>query len=276
MNFDKIYNENGGNNVTSLIITGCSKRHIFFANQLGKRLNIAGVVSEKKSPAHPENTVPEKSKIISEHFSRRKLAEEKYFPDNSFNLRGIPILEIENKTVNSDYVFQWIKNTGADYIILFGSSIIKDPLMSEFQGKIVNMHLGLSPYYRGSGTNFWPLVHGKPECVGATIHIASSKVDAGPIIRQVRPEGLMAGDNCHDVGCKTIISGTKEMADCISIIAEGNIPPKIQQSNTGLLFKSADLTEDAIITMGNNFSSGMLEAYLREKEKRDALFPIII
>ena len=107
------------------------------------------------------------------------------------------------------------KKKGAEYIILFGSSIIKPPLLEFFNKKIINIHLGLSPYYRGSGTNFWPLVNNEPECVGATIHLAVLKVDAGSILAQARPESLSELDNSHDIGCKAIISGTKKMRECI-------------------------------------------------------------
>ena len=34
--------------------------------------------------------------------------------------------------------------------------------------KILNLHLGISPYYKGSGTNYFPLVNNEPQYVGAT------------------------------------------------------------------------------------------------------------
>ena len=68
------------------------------------------------------------------------------------------------------------------------------------------MHLGLSPYYRGSGTNFWPLVDRLPECVGVTIHLAIPSVDAGPILTQVRPD-IEPTDRAHEIGSRAIIAG---------------------------------------------------------------------
>ena len=94
----------------------------------------------------------------------------------------------------------------ADFVLLFGSGVIKKPILKAYQDRVINLHLGLSPFYRGSRTNFWPLVDGKPECVGETIHLAVLKVDAGKILHQVRPHGLSFDDTVHDVGKKTIRS----------------------------------------------------------------------
>ena len=76
----------------------------------------------------------------------------------------------------------------------------------------MNIHLGLSPYYRGAGTNFWPLVNGEPEYCGATIHILDGGVDTGPVIAHVRPE-IAAGDGPHDIGNKTIVAAAGALAD---------------------------------------------------------------
>jgi hypothetical protein len=46
-----------------------------------------------------------------------------------------------------------------DLIISYGCSIIKRPLIEYFDKKFINIHLGLSPYYKEGGTNFWPFVN---------------------------------------------------------------------------------------------------------------------
>ena len=46
----------------------------------------------------------------------------------------------------------------------------------------INIHAGLSPYYRGSDCNFWALYDDNPHLVGATIHLLSKGLDNGPIL----------------------------------------------------------------------------------------------
>ena len=57
-----------------------------------------------------------------------------------------------------------------DVVLVCGTGILREELINLFPGHIINIHLGLSPYYRGAGTNFWPLVNREPEYLGATIH----------------------------------------------------------------------------------------------------------
>ena len=47
----------------------------------------------------------------------------------------------------------------------------------------INIHQGLTPYYRGGPPVFWELYNGERE-IGATVHFVESKVDTGEIIAQ--------------------------------------------------------------------------------------------
>ena len=77
----------------------------------------------------------------------------------------------------------------SDIYVVFGSSFIKGWLTDFLtQNHAVNIHKGLSPYYRGSSCNFWALFDGKPEYVGATIHLLSKGLDSGPIIFHAVPK----------------------------------------------------------------------------------------
>ena len=75
-----------------------------------------------------------------------------------------------------------------DVVLVFGTGILREPLLSAFDGRIINIHLGLSPYYRGAGTNFWPLVNREPEYVGATIHYLDAGIDTGPMLAHAQAD----------------------------------------------------------------------------------------
>ena len=100
---------------------------------------------------------------------------------------------------------------GPDVVLVFGTGILREPLLSAFDGRIINIHLGLSPYYRGAGTNFWPLVNREPEYVGATIHYLDAGIDTGPILAHARPT-IARGDGPHDIGNKTIVAAARRAA----------------------------------------------------------------
>ena len=48
--------------------------------------------------------------------------------------------------------------------------------------KALNIHIGVSPYYRGTDCNFWALYDNNPHLVGATIHMLSKGLDSGPML----------------------------------------------------------------------------------------------
>jgi hypothetical protein len=71
----------------------------------------------------------------------------------------------------------------SDIYVVFGSSYIKGWLIDFLIEKnALNIHMGLSPYYRGSSCNFWAMYDLLPNYVGATIHYLSKGLDSGPII----------------------------------------------------------------------------------------------
>lgn len=265
---------NNGKKISVIVMTSNSWRHRYFANQMAKVFEVLGVVSETK-PVLGKAANIESNPIVSEYDKERFSKEEEYFGAHpEFNLSKDKILTVDWGKSNSPEVFEWAAKLNPDYILLFGTGIIKDPFLSHFSNKVINMHLGLSPYYRGAGTNFWPLVFGEPECVGVTIHLATLKVDAGPILAQVRPE-IEPNDTVHDIGFKTVIAGTELMIKCLASYHNGKINTKPQVPGTGKVFRSRDLTPESISKLLDNFNHGMISEYLRNKESRLKEYPII-
>jgi methionyl-tRNA formyltransferase len=131
----------------------------------------------------------------------------------------------------------------------------------------------LSPYFRGTATNFWALEQGLPECVGATVHLATASVDAGPILRQFRPP-LEPGDDLHDAGCKVVIAAAAGLPDTVAAYADHRLRPTPQHPG-GLLFRSADFDEAALARTHRRLANGLIQSYLADKAERDAAYPIV-
>ena len=264
---------NSKKNISLVIMTGNKLRHKYFVRELQKEFNVLGVLHEKHKPLPVSDGLGDDD-AIKKHSTNRDAKEDQYFGEYSdFKIVNNNILEVESGMANSKEAVDWVKSFNPDYLILFGTGIIREPLLDEFNNKTINMHLGLSPYYRGAATNFWPFVLREPECVGVTIHLAILKVDAGPILGQVRPE-IKLGDNSHDIGCRAIIAGTELMKRCITKYDKDDITLS-EQKGGGKLFKINDFNGDAVRKMLENFNTGMIEEYLQAKDARDATYPII-
>jgi methionyl-tRNA formyltransferase len=71
----------------------------------------------------------------------------------------------------------------SDIYVVFGGSFIKGWLVDFLiEKRALNIHMGLSPYYRGSSCNFWAMYDSLPNYVGATVHYLSKGLDSGPMI----------------------------------------------------------------------------------------------
>ena len=65
------------------------------------------------------------------------------------------------------------------------------------------MHGGLSPWYRGVITHFWPSYMLEPEYTGVTLHELTEDIDGGDIIHQTVAE-INIKDGIHENACRLV------------------------------------------------------------------------
>jgi hypothetical protein len=130
-----------------------------------------------------------KSPVMQDYFSRVMAAERDVFGTVHFppaNVRQLPIKMGDLTRLDLAALEPALR---ADACIVFGASYIKGPLCDALvERRAVNIHMGVSPYYRGSSTNFWAMYDGRPQYVGATIHLLSGGLDSGPILFHALPK----------------------------------------------------------------------------------------
>lgn len=247
-----------------VLFTSNAIRHKYVANYLARNVEDFLVISEtKKNDSFLTNeTIPSK---IEQHFLERFKAEQKIFSNNDyFTCNVVPV---EYNEINFPHVYDIIKKFNPDLMIAFGSSIIKEPLLSLLKpGKFINLHLGLSPYYRGSGTNFWPFVNNELEYVGSTILHIDPGIDTGDIVTHVLPK-IEISDNVHTVGCKVIKESTKKLIDCIEVIKNNKSLPRTKQwvIPNSKYYKMKDFTIESLQKYHENLESEMIKNFLINK-----------
>src|SRR5258708_5890382 len=73
---------------------------------------------------------------------------------------GVGLLEAAD--VNASTAVSWLAERKIDLIITFRlRSILRKPVLSMFEGRIVNTHIGHLPHYRGSGAMSWMILNGE-------------------------------------------------------------------------------------------------------------------
>ena len=136
---------------------------------------------------------------------------------------------------------------------------------------MVNLHLGLIPYYKGSVTGFWPMYDLKPTMLGTTFHFISKKVDTGEIIHQNVPE-LGKTDGIHDVASKAILSAVKdtkliinEVKRRIKLKSKINIDKSLEIR--GKTYKSRDWKPEMLKKIYLEYNDKIPKLYLEGKIK---------
>jgi len=91
---------------------------------------------------------------------------------------------MEILSANSEEVFKTLSTLSPDLIVIWGNTII-EPRIIKTAKRTINLHMGLCPYYRGAIANQYAVIERYPARIGATIHYAEEKVDAGDILATI-------------------------------------------------------------------------------------------
>ena len=160
-------------------------------------------------------------------------------------------------------------------MVVYGTGLIKPPLLDRFSGRMINMHLGLSPYYRGTATNFYPLLNNEPEFVGATIHMISAGIDSGDIVHHSRPE-IVADDMPHTVGCKAILAGIDKMIQTLTELEAGAMVATPQWPVAGAkLYLRADYHPGQVRKLYELIAEGLFPNYVSRKHHVENTFRLL-
>ena len=205
-----------------LFIGGTHPRHLYYANKIHERYPLAGAVLQDRGSLLPHKQRKGSFKVMGnddllwiQHFGNRAEAEIKYFgyqefPDTEVHLISKHGLEFGEVAIGM------VKGINPDIVLIFGCGMIKGELAKALPELTINLHLGLSPRYRGAATLFWPFYFLEPQWAGCTFHKIVDEPDAGDILHQCVPE-LERGDKIHDVACKAVGKATFEMIELLGM-----------------------------------------------------------
>lgn len=262
-----------------VVLTGRELRHDFMrmAIALADGVNVVRSYCETKDGTALDEAYKSGSKIRIDHLERRARIEDDFF--GSF-VRTAPDesnpVEVPRGNINSNDYYKEITELEPDLLVAYGCSIIRDPLLSAYEGQFVNVHLGLSPYYRGTGTNYWPLVNGEPEYVGATFMNLDEGIDTGDVIHQIRAR-VYKDDGPHQIGNRVIADIAEVYPDIIRKfhdLSSIDHPAEVDKEDTKY-YTSNDYSENATQRLYDNFEKGIVENYIAEQDERVASVPIL-
>lgn len=165
-------------------------RHAHLIEKLAGIASQVYVVQECATlfPGHVDEFQPA-SPTMAAYYDKMRRAEQTVFGEPRFNPRGVKVFPLRMGDLNRLQPHNLQEALACDVHIVFGSSWIKGWLADALiERRAINIHMGVSPQYRGSACNFWALRDGNPDLVGATIHLLSKGLDSGDILFHAFPK----------------------------------------------------------------------------------------
>jgi len=214
------------------------------------------------------------SSLVFEHFKAREQFEKDFFFNTtSHNYVNVPVITVGKKLINSKDVIKFLNQIEFDLAITFGVSILNSETIDALNDKILGIHLGLSPYYRGSGTNFFPFVNNELGAVGFTLMHLDKGVDTGHIVHQGRAP-IVLGDSIHTIGNRNISSMFLDILKLIESKFDFSISKKQINKDSNRYYRKKDFSEHSLRVALENLNNGLVERYLSDTSKMNSQYPI--
>ena len=244
-----------------VILTSNDIRHAYFCLSLIKSFNVVGIIQEPKGPRkdiEQNRKTKSRNKITFSFIMQRIIArlygqyminlknekkniEFKYFKNaleefkKQYHKLIISVVDkTQHNSMNDAHYVEKLYKLKPDAIAVMGTSILKKEILSIAEYNF-NMHTGLSPYYRGGRTNFWPIRNKEAQYCGVTIHKLSLGIDSGDIIYHGLPV-INKEDSFPNINCKSIILGTELIKQSLQDLQRGKLCTKKQWTKGKLFF----------------------------------------
>ncbi|WP_026838118.1 formyltransferase family protein [Gillisia sp. JM1] len=247
-----------------LLAIGNHPRHKFLIRLLKENGFLDALIIEKREnfiPFAPENLDDLTKEYFVTHFEKRNQAEVEVF-DSKINKVDIENrLEILPGEINHQKTIDFVAKNQPDILITFGIGILQHNFLSIAPKEIWNIHGGLSPWYKGTITHFWPSYHLQPQFTGCTIHYINSKIDGGAIIHQT-PAILEYNDGLHQLSCKSLKIALETIVPLLNLISKSKSIKAVDQKTTGKLWLKKDWKPQHLKLIYGLYEDKVVNAYL--------------
>ncbi len=263
------------------VLVSTDPSDIYFANVLAGALNVVGIVVESRAAVsvglakrigklagYILRPLELKRRVNQRLIMKRHAEKVERIVEEGFGQKGREIItdkrigKIEVTDISSPETVDFLKEVRPDVIAVCGTSILRGPVLNLAPHGVLNLHGGLSQYYRGLWTTLWAVYNEEPWYVGCTVHYVSSGIDDGDIIYQGRPE-IEEHDNHETLYVKVVKLGTRLMIRAIEDIESGTAR-SFPLEKKGRLYTQKMVTPEIIDSTWKKVESGVIREYVRK------------
>ncbi|MCH7687910.1 MAG: hypothetical protein IH899_14730 [Planctomycetes bacterium] len=183
----------------------------------------------------------------------------------------VPVLWVDD--INGAEAQKKLKDMKADVLLDHGTSILAKEIISE-AALALNLHWGLSPYYRGTHCTEWALVNWDPLNIGVTIHKLSQQIDGGDIVGQARA-AITPQDTVYSINMQLTHLGTEIVMQVLDRQKAGNeLTFHRQDFSNGLLTRQRQWSPHLEQYVAELEQNGGIDRMLKSPARRTQL-PIV-
>jgi folate-dependent phosphoribosylglycinamide formyltransferase PurN len=252
-----------------ILLCGDHPRHFAIARAIQETGMLSAIGFELREAAVP--LVPQGLDSHLEELYRRHFLDRQQAELNHFGATGgisVPRLEFAPDQVNSEQVRSFVREAGADILISYGIHKLDDETLAQLPSNSWNLHGGLSPWYRGVITHFWPSYCLEPQFTGMTLHRLTNRLDAGDVVHQsVAP--MIRGDGIHDVACRAVLSMASEIGQVLDLAVRSELTSPVPQRSSGKLWLAREWTPRHLTRIYDEWDNKIVDAYLDGKFMRN-------
>jgi Formyl transferase len=194
---------------------------------------------------------------------RQQAAEEILFGDEVRSLQKSAVVSPRLiADPNAPDVVEYVRSLSPYFIATLGGDIFRKPLLDQARGVALNQHDGWCPEYKGSATVNWALYNRDLPRLGNTVHILTSGMDAGPILRR-STACIIPGDSPESCFARSVALGTELMCEVMTDIARcKQVPVFEQRPESGFTYLLRHLTPGVMDAIHRDFQAGWLATEL--------------
>lgn len=217
---------------------GDAPNHWALTSRFAGEFGIEGVVVDKKRSINTRRGWKQLLNRAIDKFRFGKIDKawsrmQDYYKQRKDIPSSVPVLEVDN--INDPAVKEFTEKLSAELVIVSGTSLIKEPLVSlPLKKGIMNLHTGLSPYVKGGPncTN-WCIANQQWHLIGNTIMWISAGIDSGNIISSEQTK-IEEEDDLDTIHLKVMRHAHDLYLRAAACILEQQPPyPSVPQSELG-------------------------------------------
>jgi folate-dependent phosphoribosylglycinamide formyltransferase PurN len=253
-----------------VFLTGSHPRHAFMARAVAQSGKLAALVIEQREDHVPEPPadIPDTTRsLFIRHFAAREAAERAFFGADfeagiaDVIATGVEVLRLSRESLNDRMTWSLLERIKPELVLSYGIHKLTNETLSYAKRYCWNIHGGLSPWYRGVITHFWPSYMLEPQMTGMTVHETTEAIDGGDVIHQCLAP-LVRGDGLHELACRAVESLGNEMPELLRRTFAGELLPPVAHSTTGRIWRSSDWRPAHLHQVYEHYQNRIVDKYL--------------